>query len=265
MSFDALIVFWPVLVASAMAGFVDSIGGGGGLLTVPALLSAGVPAPMLLGTNKGIAALGSTAALTRYARAGLMPAFTRAEWIWSCALIVCMAALGAGVSTLPWVLENLRVLVPILQMAVLAFLAKRWFFSPRTHRTLEAGSPTPPRLRSASTWSAAAAVGGYDGLFGPGTGTFFLSLFERAGLPTINANALTKVFNFSSNVGALIVFALLGRVIWPLSLCGAALYLLGNYLGAGVVIRNGQAVVRAVVIVTSLALLGRSLWTTFST
>ncbi len=95
----------------------------------------------------------------------------------------------------------------------------------------------------------------YDGLLGPGTGTFFLSAFERLGLRTITANAMTKIFNLASNVGALLWFASQGRLIWTLGLPAAGFYLCGSYLGSGLVLRRGQKLVRLVVLLSSSALL----------
>ena len=253
---DIVTQYWPVLLASALAGFVDSIGGGGGLLTVPALLNAGIPPALLLGTNKGMATFGSTAALIRYARAGLLPRLSKKDWFLIFFGVVCVSALGAFFSTLPVVVNNLRIFIPILQIFVLVFLVHRWFF----HTSQIAIDNNPQALRQPSTLTGIALIGAYDGLFGPGTGTFFLSLLERAGFSTLHANALTKVLNFASNLGALILFVSFGKVIWPLSIAGAATYLFGNYCGAGLVLKKGQTAVRFVVIFSTVVMLLRSVY-----
>ena len=257
---ESLLHYWPVLLASMLAGFVDSIGGGGGLLTVPALLNAGIPPAFLLGTNKGMATLGSTAALFRYARAGLLPRLLKREWGVLFGSVVCLAALGAFLSTHPLVVDNLRIFIPLVQIFVLTFLVRRWFFQ----KVEIPVDNNPQALKRFSTRVGIGIIGTYDGLFGPGTGTFFLSLLERAGFSTLHANALTKVLNFASNLGALMLFAAFGKVMWPLSLAGAGAYLIGNYCGAGVVLKKGQTAVRFVVIFTTVALLLRSLYYYFA-
>lgn len=248
-----------LLLSAAAAGVVDAIAGGGGLVSVPAFLAAGVPIPLLLGTNKLMACVGSTVALYRYQRGGLIPRLSRRTWLVLITTSIGFSALGALISQLPWVLDRLRILIPILLLSVMAFLVRRWFFSdkeergsrqdPDSERSLGAGSPL-------STRAWVSAISAYDGLFGPGTGTFFLSMLESRGFTTMTANALTKVFNVSSNIGALVFFIVQGKLLWGVGLSAAAAYMVGNYVGSGLVLKRGEALVRLTVLtMTSLMLL----------
>src|SRR5581483_4258531 len=99
------------------------------------------------------------------------------------------------------------VIVPFLLIAVMVFLANRWFWTGRQR-------PERHKIGKLQTASMIGAIAGYDGILGPGAGTFFLSYFEKIGFKTVEANAMTKVFNLSSNLGALIYFASTSHVIW---------------------------------------------------
>lgn len=259
-----LVQAWPLLFAAFFAGLVDSMGGGGGLLTVPTLLTIGVPPAFLLGTNKCLSTLGSLPAVIRYARAGLLPRLSRQTLIILFMLCACVSAGGASLSQRPGLLEQLPLMIPLLLMAVMAFMIKRWFFDER-RLALLASPMTPttevePLLRRPRSLIPLLGIATYDGLLGPGTGTFFLTLFERLGLSTLSANALTKVFNLASNIGALLFFAWQAKVDWALGLSAAAVYLGGNYLGAGWVLTRGQKLIRGVVLLATFGLLCRHLY-----
>lgn len=257
---------WPLFVAALAAGLVDSIGGGGGLITVPTLLNIGVPAPLLLGTNKSLSTMGSLPALYRYARAGLLPRLPLRFWLFLALSCAVFAAAGAFLSQQAAFLAQIGLLIPLLLGAVMIFMLKRWFWDERRKKAVSTLGPEDveqrpeDKLMHPKPVLGIFSIAAYDGLFGPGTGTFFLSWMEGFGVRTITANAMTKVFNFSSNVGALICFALQGRVVWQLGLSAAAFYLVGNYLGAGLVLRKGQTLVRSVVLVATTLLILRSLY-----
>ncbi len=259
---------WPLCLAALAAGLVDSIGGGGGLITVPTLLNIGVPSQVLLGTNKCLSTLGSLPAVYRYGRAGLLPRLRLSHYALLTVVSALAAALGAFISQQAFLLSQLPFLVPLLLLFVMLFMLKRWFWDERReHRRHLSGAldrnQSEQRLtqqlqkpfRLFTLWAIAA----YDGLFGPGTGTFFLNLFESMGLPTISANAITKIFNLASNLGALLWFASQGRWLPLVGIIAAGFYLTGNYLGAGLVLKRGQALVRTIVLLATSGLLLRHL------
>lgn len=253
-----------LLLSAAAAGVVDAIAGGGGLVSVPAFLAAGVPIPLLFGTNKCMACVGSTVALWRYQRGGLMPRLRPRTWFALVAMSIVFSTLGALVSQLPWILERLRFLIPMLLLSVMAFLVRRWFFSGQAGPALPSvDKDAEATLGRSATWGTRiwiAVISAYDGLFGPGTGTFFLSMLESRGFSTMTANALTKAFNVSSNVGALVFFVIQAKVLWVTGLSAAAAYMVGNYVGSSLVLKRGQGLVRVTVLTMTSLMLLRYAW-----
>jgi hypothetical protein len=224
-----------------VAGGVDAVGGGGGLLTVPALLLAGLPPHATLGTNKGQSVFGAGAALLRFIRARAIP-FGRARWMFPLGFLGSLA--GA------WAVSHVdpKVLTPVV-MVLLAAAAV----------VLVAVRPRPGTERPRATFFGAllaVGIGAYDGFFGPGTGTFLIAGFTALlGLTLVQASAEAKVVNFASNLAAVALFASQGRVLWAVALPMAAGQALGGWIGAHVAVRGGDRVVRWVVVAVAAALL----------
>ena len=244
MLLTALVLF----VVALLGGFVDAIAGGGGLLTLPALLVAGLPMELALGTNKGQSVFGSGAALFRYHHSPLLDR-ARAKASFVPALIG--SAIGVlMVTRLPR--DVLEPVVILLLSGVAVFMVA--YKPPRVDQ--------PPRQRGLwLTIAVAAGIAWYDGFFGPGTGTFLIlayAILWRDPLPAASANA--KVVNFASNLAAMVAFSLAGAVIWSLALPMAAGQLIGGFLGAHATIRKGRSVVRVTTVLVSLALIGRLAW-----
>ena len=240
---------WPVLTATGLAaGFVDSIAGGGGLITVPVLLNLGLPPPVALGTNKLQATFGSGSATYGYGRAGLIA--------WSqCSAGVVFSLAGAVLGTLTVQRLDpglLRRLIPWLLVAVAIYALVQPRFG-------EAGSP--PRLgRVLFFLLVGSALGFYDGFFGPGTGSFWAVAFVVGlGFNLTRATAHTKLMNFASNVGSLAVFLLGGQVVWTYGLAMGLGQCVGARLGARVVVRRGARFIRPIFIAVVLAITGRLL------
>ncbi len=237
----------PVIVGlffvALLAGLVDAIAGGGGLLTVPALLATGLPTPVVFGTNKGAAVFGSGAALLRFWRARLVDT-QRARVLFPLGFIGSLA--GAGLLTWldPAVLKPL-VLVLLVGAALTVALVR----PPQTR----SGVVT----RSAGLKAAllALVVGAYDGFFGPGTGTFLIIGFVVLLHTSLQeASASAKVVNFASNLAAMLLLAAKGLVLWKVSLPMAAGQFIGGTLGAQLAVKRGDTLVRRVVVGVSLAL-----------
>ncbi len=232
------------LVAVA-AGTVDAIGGGGGLLTVPALLAAGLPPQLALGTNKGQSVFGSLAALANFSRAGLV-SWKRVRW--TVPLGFAGALLGAA-AVLRLRPEVLRPLVLGLLVAAASFLV---LARPAV------GSRPVTRAMQRLAALVALAVGFYDGFFGPGTGTLLVVGFAALlSLPLRQASAEAKAVNAATNLAALLLFASRGAVLWPVALPMALGQLLGGWLGAHLTIRGGDRLVRFVVLAVVLALVAK--------
>ncbi|MGX6512666.1 TSUP family transporter [Rhodococcus sp. SJ-2] len=234
---------WGVLlVAATAAGWVDAVVGGGGLILLPALF---LVAPQLtpqaaLATNKLTAIFGTGAAVLTFARR------IRLQWkiLAPAALVaaVCAAAGAAAVS-----LIDPDVFIPVV-MVVLVSVAV--FVTARpTLGTAPAHRPSVPRMVVVIV-GAAAVIGFYDGILGPGTGTFFIVVFAAMlGSEFVTSAAMAKVLNFGSNLGALVLFALGGHVWWTLGLAMAVCNVAGSVLGSRTALRRGAGFVRVVLLV----------------
>jgi uncharacterized membrane protein YfcA len=231
-----------------VAGTIDAIAGGGGLITLPALLWAGLPPHLAIATNKGQSVWGSLAALVRFARGGMIdPRRARITF----PLGVAGSLLGAALllATPPGVLKPLIVVL-------LAFTAL--FAGLRRGPPAAARHVGRPGARAALI---ALAAGAYDGFFGPGTGTFLIVAFVALlGDGMAQASAGAKVVNFASNLAAMLLLASRGVVIWRVALPMAAAQLAGGWIGAHLAIRRGDALVRGVVVVIALCLAARLGW-----
>ncbi|MFT4027265.1 MAG: TSUP family transporter [Novosphingobium sp.] len=246
---------WVYAVLPAIAvvsGFVDAIAGGGGLILMPAILGAGLPPHLALGTNKLQSIAGTTTAFRNYLRGG------KVDWrgnLPSAAVSFLGAAAGALVVQLirP---EALRLVVPILLLVAAAYV----IFSPRM-----TDDDAHQRLSQAGYAPIGGGIGFYDGFFGPGTGSFFVtSLVALRGLGLTRATGTTKMLNAASNLGSLLVFIAGGKVLWLLGLAMALGAMTGGWLGSHFAIRHGARLIRPLLIVISLALTGRLIWQFFS-
>ena len=215
-----------------VAGLVDSIAGGGGLIALPAYLIAGVPAHMALGTNKMSSAMGTVVSTARFARNG----YLRGK-------MLIGSALGAHLALM--VSEEIIKHMMIVVLPIVAFYVLRNKDMGENEKT-----GTIPQVKVFAICIAAAFfIGGYDGFYGPGTGTFLILILTGAArLDTRSASAQTKVINLSSNIAALVTFIATGNVFYPLGLTAGVCSIAGHYIGAGMVAHNGKKVVRPVVL-----------------
>jgi hypothetical protein len=230
-----------VTVASLLAGFVDSIVGGGGLILVPALFAVfpTTHPATLFGVNKGASVWGTAVATVQYAR--------RVDMRWA-ALLPAAAAGFAGSLAGAWLVtvispDFLRKTLPFVLLAVLIYtLVKK-----------ELGRHHAPRFSGRDEAAAACCIGlvlgFYDGFFGPGTGSFFVFLFVRwLGYDFLNASASAKLLNTSTNLAALLLFALKGHVWWHFALTMALANVVGSVLGTHMALKHGAGFVRVVFI-----------------
>ncbi len=238
-----------LLLAGLAAGFIDAIAGGGGLLTIPALLSAGLPVQTALGTNKMQACFGTSLAVRNYARAGLIHWHEiRAGILFT----LLFAALGAWAVTMidPGFLKRI---VPWLLIGIAIYTV----LSPRMGDVKRESRMSPLTF----ALLGGAVLGFYDGFFGPGTGSFWtLACVVLHGQDLRHATAFTKVMNLTSNLASLAVFLLAGHVRFEIAAVMIAGQLTGAHIGSGMVVKNGAGIVRPVLLVTVLALAGKLLW-----
>lgn len=235
-----------LLCAAALgAGAIDAIAGGGGLITLPALLAIGLPPHLALGTNKGQAVFGATAALHGFARAGLVDK-SMAKLTFPLGL--CGSLAGAALVLLVHG-AVLRPVVLVLLVAVAVFLA---------FRPSALTSRPPARHPLAVAGALALGIGAYDGFFGPGTGTLLiLGGVYLLGQPMARASADAKVVNFASNLAAVVLFASRGTVLWSVAAPMAVAQFVGGALGARLAVRGGDVLVRRIVLVVVLGLCAR--------
>jgi len=240
--------FLLVTLASLLAGFVDAIVGGGGLVLLPALFAAypTAHAATLFGTNKSASVWGTAFASVQYVR--------RVDLRWR-TMLPAMALSFAGALAGAWLVtliapDFLRKLLPAVLLLVLVY----------TLMKKELGRHHAPRYAGRQEMLAAGTVGlligFYDGFFGPGTGSFFVFLFVRwLGYDFLHASAGAKLLNLSSNLSALLLFALKGHVWWHFALTLALANIVGSLLGTRLALKHGAGFVRGVFIVVVSALI----------
>ncbi|HEX7857032.1 MAG TPA: TSUP family transporter [Sphingobium sp.] len=244
-------VYVAMTGAAMAAGFIDAIAGGGGLISVPALLAVGIPPVSALATNKLQSSFSVAMACWRYARAGLI---NFRGYVWTVALVFALAFLGSLVvqSVSNAVLGRV---MPVLIVAVVAYV----LLSPRM-----TDADSHERLGRRAYAPVAGLIGFYDGFFGPGAGSFYsTTLVALRGMGLTRAAATTKLFNFTSNFAALILFALSGHVLWLLGLVMAVGGIAGAWIGSHVAIRFGARVIRPLLVTISLILTGKLVWENF--
>ena len=245
-----------VCTASLLAGFVDSIVGGGGLILIPslfALFPTAAPAT-LFGTNKGASIWGTGLATVQYSR--------RVTMVWRALLPAAAAALLAAFAG-AWLVTVvspalLRKILPGLLVLLLAYtLTKK-----------DLGRAHAPRFEGRREILVLAAIGTlvgfYDGFFGPGTGSFFVFLLVRvAGYDFLHASASAKLLNTASNLAALVLFAWKGHVWWHLVLAMALSNMAGSLAGTHLALKHGTGFVRVVFMVVVAALIAKTSWDAF--
>ena len=229
-----------------LAGFVDAIGGGGGLISLPAYLLAGLPYQMAVGCNKLSATCGTVLTAARFMKNGFINIKLAVPTIFA-------AVLGSSVgANLMLRMDNsfmqtlLLVLLPISALVVM-------------HPKLFRDNPHGQLRLDAKTWITAITValvmGFYDGFYGPGSGTFMIiafTLFAKMSLP--QANAQTKVINLTTNITSLTILLLEGSVLLPLGLAGAVCNMAGSFLGTGIAIKNNTRITRPVILLVMILL-----------
>ncbi|NCN05252.1 MAG: TSUP family transporter [Spirochaetales bacterium] len=224
-----------VLFAGFSAGFVDTIAGGGGIITVPALLAVGLPPHLALGTNKLQASFGSFTASWRYTRGGLVDPRTM---VWGIAWTFVGAALGT-LAILVISGEFLEWVIPFLLVGVFIYV----LVNPATSEIR-----TQARMKENLFYLIfGLLIGFYDGFFGPGTGSFWtISFIALLGLPLKEATGHTKITNFTSNFVSLGVFVIGGQVVWSIGLIMGFSQVIGAWLGSHVVLNRSTKLIRGI-------------------
>jgi uncharacterized membrane protein YfcA len=231
------------------AGFIDSIAGGGGLLTVPALLSIGISPAQALATNKLQSSFGSFSASFYFLRRGYIDLKLIRNGI-------IFTFIGSALGTLLVQQIDPSALKQAIPFMLIGF-ALYFMFSPRT------GEEDRQQRINFSLFSllVGLGVGFYDGFFGPGTGSFFAIAFVvLAGFNLSKATAYSKLLNFTSNIASLIFFMLGGKILWQVGIIMGVGQFIGARLGSKMVISNGSKIIRPLLVTMSLVMSARLLW-----
>ncbi len=246
-------IFALLLAVAFLAGLVDAIAGGGGLITIPALLSAGMPPHLALGTNKLAGTFGTFSAARAYIRKGL---FQPQRWQAPIFATLVGASLGTVAVTLVSA-EHLKQFIPILILAAAIYI-----LLPQKTRPLPT-SATPkavePALRTGVPLGG--VLGFYDGFAGPGTGAFWtaatMAIYK---VDLLRASGIARFMNFVSNIVSLVTFALLSSVDYLLGLSLGLTLMLGAHIGAHSAIRFGAPFIRPIFVVVVIATAARLAW-----
>ncbi|MCP3751866.1 TSUP family transporter [Pseudomonas sp. SBB6] len=250
---DQLGTYWAehwvlaMLVLGAIAfiaGFVDSIAGGGGLFLVPGFLLVGLPAQVALGQEKLVSTLGTLAAIRNF--------LVNSKMVWKVALVgVPFSLLGAylGAHLIVSISQETvgKIILALIPFAILIFLTPK-------DRPVQELVLSDAMLFTVVPLTCL-VIGFYDGFFGPGTGSLFIIAFHYLlKMDLVSSSANSKTFNFASNIGALVAFVMAGKVLYLLALPLVACNILGNHLGSSLAIRKGSDVVRKVLVLSMLCL-----------
>ena len=240
-------MFLIVCPLTFLAGFVDSVAGGGGLISLPAYYLAGLPPVLAAGTNKLSACLGTVAASGRFI------AGKKVDWP-----VALLAALGAlpgswlGTTLLQHIPENT---IRIMMIAAIPLVAAVVL---RRGKRLEGVCRVPQGALRPVSLCIGLVIGFYDGLVGPGTGTFLILMFTLVlGMEAVLASGTAKLVNLASNVASLTTLLLAGKVLVGLGIPAACCAILGNLLGAGMTIRKGTGFIRGMLMVVLTLLLAK--------
>ena len=227
-----------VVIGVFLASFTDGVAGGGGIISVPTYFLTGLPAHLALGTNKLSSCLGTAVSAGRFVRGGFV------DWklgLPSIALALYGAHLGTRLQLAldeHWLKWLLLIVLPLVAFVVL-----------RQKKLPEEAGEMPFARRAAIVWAASFLIGGYDGFYGPGTGTFLVLIYcSLAKMDLRTASGNVKLVNLASNVGALATSLANGKVFIVLGLIGALASVAGHYIGSGMAIKNGSKIVRPVIL-----------------
>jgi uncharacterized membrane protein YfcA len=224
-----------------LAGLMDAVAGGGGLISLPAYLIAGLPSHFAIGTNKLSSAVGTSVSTARFCKKKYV------DWgiaIPSIILALIGSAIGANIALL--IDENIMKYILILILPLIAI----YVLKGRSMKEEDRAATIPRKRAYIIACLASLILGAYDGFYGPGTGSFLILIYTSLAKMDIKiASGNTKLVNLASNVAALVTFLINGKIIFLLGAAAALFSIAGHYIGAGLVIKNGHKVIRPIILV----------------
>lgn len=225
---------WLIYPLVFLAGFVDSVAGGGGLISLPAYVAVGLPPHTALGTNKFSSVVGTGISTVQFAKNGYI--------MWGSAALAFIGALaGSAIGAQIALYIDERILTYMLMgvvpiVAVFLIVKKDFGITEKDLGTMKL---------SVYSMLSGLVIGAYDGFFGPGSGTFLIMVFTAIlGLPLLTACGNAKVVNLASNIAAVITFAINGSIDYKIGVPCAVCGIVGNFLGSGLAMKKGTKIVR---------------------
>ena len=233
-----------------LAGLVDAVAGGGGLISLPAYLIAGLPVHDAIGTNKISSCMGTGLTTFRYARRGYIPWKQAGFYI-----AAAFAGASVGVKISLMISDRPFKIIMLILLPLVAFVVLRG-------RVLDRETePFSPGKTMAIALASAFVIGVYDGFYGPGTGTFLILLMTGAAHMEIRrANGVTKIINFTTNLTSVFLFAASGNIVPLLGLIAGLFNIAGNYLGGNLFVQGGSRAVKPIMLAVLCIFFVRVLW-----
>jgi len=245
---ENITTFWIItfIITGFIAGYIDSIAGGGGMIQVPVLLFSGIPPVFVLASNKMASLFGTLMATIKYA------ASKKISWkVVSIAIIPCLVASYIGTKLVMYLSDE------IIQWAILLSIPIALLFLLKKSEDIKEENT---QLSKKSIILSTAPIGFYDGLLGPGTGTYMtISMKKFLHLDYIMSTASTKPLNMATNVGSAIAFLMAGKVVWIVAIPMAVANVLGSYVGSHYAIKGGEAFIKKVLIFVLVFMLGANI------
>lgn len=242
-TFKMFLIVCPLVF---IAGLVDSVAGGGGLISLPAYLIAGLPMHNAIGTNKLSSAVGTTVSTIRYCKNKYVD--------WGVAIpSVILALMGSTLGANLALMVEEKIMKYIL-LFVLPFVAI-YVFTGKSMKNNKFEETIPRKNVYIIACLASFIVGAYDGFYGPGTGSFLILIYTSlAKMDIKKAAGNTKLVNLASNIASLVTFLVNGKLIFALGITAAVFSIAGHYIGAGLVMKNGKKIVRPVILIVLVLL-----------
>lgn len=239
---------WTFIIVCPMvflASFVDAVAGGGGLISLPAYLLAGVPPKLAIGTNKLSSATGTVFSTARYCKNGCFDLKLALP-----SIVVALIGSYIGAKIVLVTSDEILKYVLIIVLPVTAFFVLK-------KKNFDQVKNKPKRkTQFIIAVLASFVIGMYDGFYGPGTGTFLILIYTGlVKLDLLTASGNTKLVNLSSNVAALVTFIFSGNIVYALGFAASVFSIAGHYLGAGMVMKSGTKIVKPIIILVILLLL----------
>ena len=239
---------WTFIIVCPMvflASFVDAVAGGGGLISLPAYLLAGVPPKLAIGTNKLSSATGTVFSTARYCKNGCFDLKLALP-----SIVVALIGSYIGAKIVLVTSDEILKYVLIIVLPVTAFFVLK-------KKNFDQVKNKPKRKKKfIIAVLASFIIGMYDGFYGPGTGTFLILIYTGlVKLDLLTASGNTKLVNLSSNVAALVTFIFSGNIVYALGFAASVFSIAGHYLGAGMVMKSGTKIVKPIIILVILLLL----------